>query len=366
MPMNFRSDNTAGASEKVLAALIAANGGPQTAYGGDELTKRVEKKLCAIFEREVAVFLVVSGTAANSLALASVTPPWGAVICHVESHIMADECGAPEFFSAGAKLVGLPGVNCKLEPKTVADQLARLPEGSLRDAQPAALSLTQATEAGTVYSRDEISALAEVAHARRLAVHMDGARFTNALITLGCTPAEMTWKSGIDILTFGATKNGCLAAEAVIFFDKVKAAQMPFRRKRSGHTISKGRLFAAQLDAYLEDDHWLDLARHANDAAARLEQALLSLPGVRIGWPRQANEVFAIIPDAVHERLQAAKAVYHAWSPDFLPASTKPRNGETLYRFVVSFRTSQAEIEALAAAGQPELLASRSVKARRR
>jgi threonine aldolase len=363
--MNFRSDNTAGASEKVLAALIAANGGAQAAYGADEVTARVEKALCEVFEREVAVFLVASGTAANSLALSCVTPPWGAVLCHAESHIAKDECGAPEFFSAGAKIVGLPGIGCKLEPSKVARQLARMPAGSLRDSQPAALSITQATEAGMVYTLEEIAALAETAQARRLAVHMDGARFTNALVTLRCSPAEMSWKSGIDILSFGATKNGCLAAEAVIFFDKAKAAEMPFRRKRSGHTLSKGRLLAAQMEAYLEGGHWLDLARRANDAAERLEQALLSLPGVRIGWPRQANEVFPIIPDAVHQRLRSANAVYHPWSPDWLPQPSMPRAGETLYRFVTSFRTSSLEIEALAAAGQAEPSASPSVKASR-
>jgi threonine aldolase len=360
--MNFRSDNTAGASEKVLAALIAANGGVQAAYGADEITARVEKALCEVFERDIAVFLVASGTAANSLALSCVTPPWGAVLCHAESHIAKDECGAPEFFSAGAKIVGLPGIGCKLDPATVAKQLARMPAGSPSDSQPAALSISQASEAGMVYSLGETSALAKVAHSRNLAVHMDGARFANALVTLGCTPAEMSWKAGIDMLSFGATKNGCLAAEAVIFFDKSKAVDMPFRRKRSGHTLSKGRLLAAQMEAYLQAGHWLDLARRANHAALRLEQALLSLPGVRIGWPRQANEVFPILPAAIDERLRAANAAYHPWSPDWLPPKSMPRAGEALFRFVTSFRTSSAEIEALGAAGQPEPIRSTRAK----
>jgi len=364
--MNFRSDNTAGASEKVLAALIAANGGAQAAYGADELTKRVERAFCELFEREVAAFLVVSGTAANSLALSCVTPPWGAILCHDESHVVRDECGAPEFFSGGARLIGLPGIGCKLAPETVATHLARLPEGSVHSSQPAALSVTQATEAGTIYSLQELAALAEIAHARSLAVHMDGARFANALVMLGCTPAEMSWKSGVDVLSFGATKNGCLAAEAVIFFDKEMSRDLPFRRKRSGHTISKGRLIAAQMLAYLEDGHWLDLARRANKAAERLEHVLLSVPGVRIGWKRQANEVFALIPHAVHERLRAADAVYHPWSPEWLPPTAKPRPGETLYRFVTSFRTSFSEIEALGAAGQAEPSGARRVKIRRR
>jgi threonine aldolase len=354
MPMNFRSDNTAGASEKVLAALIAANAGAQVSYGGDDITLRVETTLGRLFEREVAVFLVTTGTAANSLALSCLTPPWGAVLCHAESHIAEDECGAPEFFSAGAKIVGLPGIACKLAPETLARQLERMPAGSPSQVQPAALSLTQATEAGTVYSRAEIAALTGIAHARRLGTHMDGARFANALVTLGCTPAEMTWKAGIDVLSFGATKNGCLAAEAVIFFDKEKAAEMVFRRKRSGHTLSKGRLLGAQLEAYLRDDHWLALARHANGAAAELEQALLSLPGARIGWPRQINEVFAILPEAVDGRLRAAGIAYHPWSPEWLPAEAMPRSGETLFRFVTSFRTSAMEIEAVRALARQE------------
>ena len=345
--MNFRSDNTAGASEKVLAALIAANGGSQPSYGVDEFTQRAEAKLAAIFEREVAVFLVTTGSAANSLSLACLTPPWGAVLCHAESHISEDECGAPEFYSGGAKIIGLPGIGCKLTPEIVARQLERMPSGSLRNVQPSALSLTQSTEAGTVYSVAEISALTEVARSRGLGVHMDGARFANALLTLGCTPAEMTWKAGIDVLSFGATKNGCLAAEAVIFFDKAKSVEMAFRRKRSGHTLSKGRLLGAQLEAYLDNDHWLDLASQANRAAARLEEALLALPGVRIGWPRQANEVFAILPQEVDRRLRAAGIVYHPWSPDWVAPLDVPRSGETLYRFVASFRTTALDIDAV-------------------
>jgi len=363
--MNFRSDNTAGASEKVLAALIAANGGAEAAYGADEITSRAVKALCEVFERDVQAFLVATGTAANSLALSCVTPPWGAVLCHAESHIAVDECGAPEFFSAGAKIVGLPGIGCKLAPSTVARQLARMPAGALHNSQPAALSISQANEAGMVYTPAEIAALAEVARSRRLCVHMDGARFANALVTLGCTPADMTWKSGVDILSFGATKNGCFAAEAVIFFDKGQAAEMTFRRKRSGHTLSKSRLLAAQMEAYLHEGHWLDLARRANRAAEQLERTLLSLPGVRIGWPRQANEVFPIISEAVDERLRAANAVYHPWSPSSLPPKSRPRAGEALYRFVTSFRTRTSEIAALRAAGQPEQATPRRIKVRK-
>ena len=362
--MNFRSDNTAGASEKVLAALVAANGGTEAAYGADTLTKQVEKQLCEIFERDVASFLVVNGTAANSLALACAAPPYGAILCHVESHIADDECGAPEFFSGGAKVVGLPGIGCKLEPATLAAKLERMPAHSLRHSEPTALSLTQATEAGTLYTVEEIAALAEIARSRDLMVHMDGARFANALVSLGCTPAEMTWKAGVDVLSFGATKNGCLAAEAVVFFDKSKAMEMAIRRKRAGHTLSKGRFLAAQMQAYLSDGHWLDLARRANRAAEQLEKALLSLPGVRLGWPRQSNGVFAILPEAVDRRLRKANASYHPWSSDWLPVKSMPKKGETLFRFVTSFRTTAMEIEKLHAAGQTEPMAVPRVTAR--
>jgi threonine aldolase len=363
--MNFRSDNTAGASDKVLAALIAANGGAQAAYGADEITRRVEKQLCDTFEHEVAVFLVATGTAANSLGLSCVTPPWGAVICHAEAHICVDECGAPEFLTGGAKIVGLPGMAGKLEPATVARQLATMPAGVVSTSQPAALSISQATEAGTVYSRDEIAALSEVARSRKLAVHMDGARFANALVALDCSPAQMTWKQGVDLLSFGATKNGCLAAEAVIIFDKARATEMAFRRKRSGHTLSKGRLLAAQMEAYLNDGHWLDLARRANRAAKHLEEVLSSLPGVRIVWPRQANEVFPIIPDAIIRKLVAAGVLCHPWSPDSLPPDRAPREGEAIYRFVTSFCSSAEEIEAVRRAGQGRPSAPQRIKVRK-
>lgn len=350
--MDFRSDNTAGASEKVLAALVAANGGTKTAYGVDDLTVEVEKRFAEIFERDVAVFLVATGTAANSLALSCFTPPWGAVLCHVESHVCEDECGAPELFSAGAKMLGLPGMNGKLTPTAVARQLAKMPPDTSRNSIATTLSITQATEAGTVYTLPEIAALTEMARSRNLAVHMDGARFANALVTLGCSPAQMSWKQGVDILTFGATKNGCLAAEAIIFFEPSKAGEMSFRRKRSGHTLSKGRLLSAQMEAYLDNGHWLDLAKRANASAQKLEDSLRSLPGARIGFPRQANEVFAILPDALDRKLRAAGAQYHLWSPDSLLPKNMPKAGEAIYRFVCSFRTGLRDIEALRLAGQ--------------
>lgn len=349
--MNFASDNVMGASPQVIDALVRANAGAQRAYGADDYTQRVEARLKDIFETDLAVFLVATGTAANALALATLTPPWGSVLCHAEAHVAEDECGAPEFFSGGAKLVGFPGEGGKLAVETIRRHLAEPTGRPPHQVIPSALTLTQATEAGTVYTAAEVAALAEVAHAAGLGVHMDGARFANALVRLGATPADITWRAGIDVLSFGATKNGCLAAEAVIVFDKDKAAHMAQRRKRSGHLLSKGRLLAAQFEGYLADDHWLALARHANAAADRLA-AGLAARGARIALPVEANEVFAILPQAMDKALRAAGALYHPWVTSSLPAGVAARGDEVLVRLVTSFATSDADLERfLAAAG---------------
>ncbi|KPF67357.1 threonine aldolase [Bosea sp. AAP35] len=347
--MNFISDNTAGASPQVMAAIAAANDGAAAAYGTDIWTKKAERRFAEIFERELAVFLVTSGTAANALALASITRPWGAVLTHEESHVADDECGAPEFFSDGAKLIGLPGPGNKLSPDVVTQTLARFREGALHQVQPQALSITQATECGTIYSVDEIRALKDAATPRGLTLHMDGARFANALITLGCTPAEMTWKAGVDVLSFGGTKNGAWAAEAVIFFDPAQASEMKWRRKRAGQTLSKGRLIGAQFEGLLADGHWLDLARHANAMATKLATAIETNSEARLAWPSQANEVFPILSASLQARLQAAGVGFLTWSDRALPAGVALAQGEIVGRFVMSFATRGAEVERLIA-----------------
>ena len=347
--MNFISDNTAGASPAVMAALAAANQGPAAAYGGDDWSARIERLFAEIFEHEVAAFLVTTGTAANSLALASLTRPWGAVITHQESHVADDECGAPEFFSDGAKLVGLPGAGNKIAPADVTRALARLREGALHQVQPQAISITQATECGCVYTPAEVAALKQAAAPRGLALHMDGARFANALVTLGCTPAEITWKAGVDVLSFGGTKNGAWAAEAVLFFDPARAGEMKWRRKRAGHTLSKGRLIAAQFEGLLRDGHWLALARHANAMALRLADALDADGRTRLAWPCQANEVFPILSAEMQARLASAGVAYLAWSDTALaPGETLPE-GAVIGRFVMSFRTALEEVDRLIA-----------------
>ncbi|MGA2128278.1 MAG: low specificity L-threonine aldolase [Xanthobacteraceae bacterium] len=341
--MNFASDNTAGIAPAILDAIARANDGFAPGYGDDATTKDVERRLSELFEREVAAFLVPTGTAANALAIAQITPPWGAVLCHAECHLAVDECGAPEFFGGGLKLVGLPGEACKLGAGTVAAALGRGPWGGPHHVTAAALTLTQATEAGTIYRPDEIRGLCEIAHRHGLAVHVDGARFGNALARLNVTPAEATWKAGVDVMSFGATKAGALAAEAVVFFDPGRATAMSERRKRSGHLVSKHRFLAAQFEAYLADDLWLALARHANQMADRLADGLASA-GLRPVWPVEANEVFIALPPVARRRLRAAGASYHRWSTRSLPPDLTV-DAADLVRLVTSFATTVDQVD---------------------
>jgi threonine aldolase len=334
--MNFKSDNVTGASPEILQALTRANGGTLPSYGEDEITQRVEARLKEIFETDLAAFPVATGSAANSLALAELTPPWGAVYCHPLSHVHTDECGAPEFFTAGAKLVPIEGSNGKFTAAALAATLKGAGTGVVHHVQPAAVSLSQVTEAGTVYGLDEIKAIAAVARGAGLAVHMDGARFANALVSLGCRPADMTWRAGIDVLSFGATKNGALAAEAVVFFNKDKGRTFAYRRKRGGHLLSKMRFLSAQLDAYLDNELWLRNARHANRMAALLAEGLARLPGVALTYPGEANEVFPSLPEPMIRGLEAAGFGFYRWS------------GQTV-RLVTAYNTEEAHVRALLA-----------------
>lgn len=334
--MFFTSDNVTGAAPEIMAALIASNEGFQSSYGADPITARVEEKLAALFETEVAVFLVSTGTAANSLALAALTPPWGAIYCHGDSHIEKDECGAPEFFTGGAKLVPLPGAHGKLTPDTFSAGLEEAWIGSVHAVQPAVLSLTQATEAGTVYTREEVAALTSIARRHGMRTHMDGARFANAVAYLGCAPADVTWRAGVDVLSFGATKNGALAAEAVVFFDKELARDFGYRRKRGGHLLSKMRFIAAQMDAYLSDGLWLRLARHANAMARRLADGLAQVPGAILRDPVEANEVFVSLPEAVVAGLEAEGFRFYRWDGSVI-------------RLVTAWNTDPGAVDALVA-----------------
>ena len=348
--MDFASDNTTGASQAILAAIVAANVGPASAYGADSLTVKAARQLCEVFERQCACFLVNTGTAANALVLGALSPPFGAIFCHAQAHIMDDECGAPEMFTGGAKLVGIAGRAGKIAPAEFKAVLGSFPRGLAKQVQPAALSLSQATESGTIYTCQELAGLSTLAHDAGLMVHMDGARFANALVSLNCTPAAMSWKAGIDVLSFGATKNGALACEAVIFFDSARAASLPYLRKRSGHTLSKGRFLGAQMAAYLENGHWLDLAAKANGHARRLTQGLGTVPGVRIPWPCEANEVFVILPGAIDTALTAGGALYSHWKfRDSGPDCAPPAKDEVFVRLVTSFAIKPSDIDRLLA-----------------
>ena len=342
--MNFASDNAAGASPAILAAVVAANAGTASAYGADDLTRAAESALSVLFEREVAAFLVSTGTAANALAIGALTPPWGATLCHRWSHLANDECGAPEFFAGGAKLLSVEGKAGKVTPSTLADALARAPRDVPRQSRPSVLSLSQATEAGTLYTLAELAALTHLARRHVLAVHMDGARFANAVVALGCTPAEMTWRAGIDVLSLGASKNGAFACEAVIFFDVAHADGFAHQRKRAGHTLAKGRFLGAQMCAWLEGEHWRLLATHANTQARRLALGLAACAGVRLAVPCEANEVFALMPRAFVQRLREAGAVFYDWSAETL-GGPPPHADEDVIRLVTSFATDPADVD---------------------
>lgn len=341
--MNFASDNIVGASSQVMQALSQANAGAMAAYGTDEITKRVKARFNEIFEREVSVFFVTTGTAANALALSATVPPYGLCVCHREAHVIDDECGAPEFFMHGAKLIGLPGVGAKLSAEDVAAYLRGLPK-SVKQMPPKALSVSQVSECGLVYSLAEIAALSVVCREHGLALHMDGARFANALVSLGCSPAEMTWKQGVDILSFGGTKNGCLMAEAIVVFRPELAEAMDYRAKRAGQIVSKGRLISAQFEGYFSGDHWYANARHANRLARLLSDGLAQLPGIRMAWPTEANEVFAILPAAVDKALKEAGVLYHPWTEASLPKNERIGPSEHLVRLVLSFASREDDI----------------------
>jgi threonine aldolase len=342
--MNFASDNTAGIAPDILAALAAGNDGFVLGYGNDDLTRTVEKRIGELFERDAAVFLLPTGTAANALALAHVSPPWGAVFAHTEAHILTDECGAPEFFGGGLKLVGMPGVGCKVSPETLAATVSQYQGHAPHQVVPAAFSFAQASEAGTIYRPGEVAALAKIAHGNGMTVHMDGARFGNALVRMNASPAEATWKAGVDVLSFGATKGGALAAEAVVFFDRAAAEHMGERRKRAGHLLSKHRFLALQFQAYLADDCWLRLARHANAMADRLATGLASVGRAPV-WPVEANLVFVLLPAALEARLRAAGARYYVRRSDSLPDGKRIGADQALIRLVTSFATREDEVD---------------------
>ena len=344
--MWFTSDNAAGAPPEVLAAVAAAADGYGMAYGNDPWTTRARDAIREAFEApDASVHFVATGTAANSLALACLCPVWGGVYCHREAHIEVDECGGPEFFIGGGKLALIGGEGGKLTPQALSDAIESAPKNDVHAIQPGAVSITQATEAGTVYSVEEVKALTAIARAANLPVHMDGTRFANALAATGATPAEMSWKAGVDILCLGFTKNGALAAEAIIVFDPSKDWELQLRRKRGGHLFSKMRFMTAQVEAMMTGGLWLRCAAHANAMAARLASGLRGIDGVDLMHPVDANLMFARLPRAAHERAKAAGAMYY----DMPPAPGEADDGKVLVRLVCSFQTREEDVHALIA-----------------
>ncbi|HWH21885.1 MAG TPA: beta-eliminating lyase-related protein [Allosphingosinicella sp.] len=329
--MRFFSDNAAAACPEVMAAIAEANR-LDTAYDGDAFSKRLNQAFSDLFESEVAALWVATGTAANSLALAALCPPHGSIVCHRDAHIQNDECGAPEFYTHGAKLVLVGGQGAKVSPESVEAALGAI-RNDVHQVQPHAISITNATEYGLVYTPGEVAALGRLAKERGLGFHMDGARFANAVARLGCTPADLTWRAGIDALSFGFVKNGGLSAEMLIFFRPELAAGTLYRRKRAGHLLSKGRFLAAQVLAMIEEDVWLRNARAANDAAARLASAA----GDRLVLPVEANEVFLKVGPAEAQTLRDQGFDFYDWGP-----------GEA--RLVTSWDSDPAHVDALAAA----------------
>jgi threonine aldolase len=304
--LSFRSDNVATVAPEIMRALEAANRGLAAAYGDDEYSALLNRKFSELFECEVTVFPVSTGTAANALSLATCARPYGAVYCHEEAHIHTAEGGATEAFSGGAKLIALSGANGKLEPETLMAALKRADRGVRNRSQPDAVSIAQASELGTVYTLDQIGRFGVAARDAGIRFHMDGARFANALVALGCSASEMSWRSGVDILSFGATKNGAMGTDAIVVFDKELVEPLSYRLRRAGQTWSKMRFAAVQLMAYIENGLFLRLASRANELASKLARELAAIPDVRLMAPIEANLLFVAMPEATIEALAAA------------------------------------------------------------
>jgi threonine aldolase len=331
--IDFRSDNTGRAAPEILDALIRANSGTALGYGADEWTARLQERFSELFETTVRVFPVATGTAANALSLAAISPSWGLVFCSAIAHINTAETNAAGFFGGGLKLAPVAGDQGKVDAAALAQVLTGFPPGQLHRGQPAAVSLTQASDLGAVYRLDEVRAVAEVAKSRGLALHMDGARFANALARLQCSPAELSWRAGIDILSFGATKNGGAFADAIVVFNSAIAEGLAVQLRRAGQVWSKMRFASAQLMAYIENGLWLRLATQSNRTAARIAAGI---DGVRLVAPVEANEIFLDLPDGVMDALEADGFQFY-------------RRSATLARFVCRFDVTDSEADALVA-----------------
>lgn len=331
-PIELRSDNSAGVAPEILTALAAADTGSALAYGGDRWTAKLRDRVAEVFEHpDVSVFPVLTGTAANSLGLSALCPPWGAVLCHESAHIIRNECGATSLFGGGAVMRGLPGRHQRLDSSSLEQAFATTNWGDPHHSQPAVLSLTNPTDVGTVYDVDAVRILASAARDRGLRVHMDGARIANAIASLGCTPAELTWRAGVDIVSLGATKNGAMSTDAIVCFDPSLADELTYRVKRAGQVASKMRYQSAQLDAYLTDGLWLRLAATANSAMRRLADGIDRL-GLELLERPAANMAFLRVDDRLADRFEERGLLFY-------------RTAAETIRFVTSFRTTADEVD---------------------
>ncbi|MEK1890530.1 MAG: low specificity L-threonine aldolase [Phyllobacterium sp.] len=342
--MHFASDNWAGAHPKIAESLLNSAGGFAQAYGTSTLDKAVERTFCEIFDRDVAVFFVATGTAANSLALASFAKPGGVIFAHREAHLIGDEAGAPEFISGGGRLRPVDGPIGRMDVETLKSAIGTVTPGNVFAGQAMGVSITQATEIGTIYELSDIAAISTLCREHDLPLHMDGARFANALVSLECSPAEMTWRQGVDVVSFGGTKNGCWCAEALVFMDPARAEGFPFLRKRVAQHFSKSRFIATQFEAYFAGGLWLELATHANAMAARLADHIRASKALRLAWEPRANEVFPLMAKETAARLRENGAIFHDWRAPHWERHVA-EEGESLVRLVTSFATTLEEVD---------------------
>ena len=330
--IEFRSDNAAGIAPEIMAAVADTNVGTALAYGADAVTAQLESVVREVFEHPSArVFPVTSGTAANALSLTALCPPWGSVVCHESAHILNSECGATSLLGGGAVIRGVPGDDFRVRPDTLQAALDQVRWGDPHHSQPAVLSLTEPTDMGTVYAVDEVAALTSIAHEHGLRVHLDGARIANAIAALGCSPADLTWRAGVEVLSLGATKNGALSSEAIVVFDDDAADELLYRTKRAGHVTSKMRFQSAQLIAYLTNGLWLRLAAHSN---RQMEQLAAGLAGLGVGFVNRPdiNMMFAMVEDEAATRLEAEGVLFYRISPGVI-------------RLVTSWQTTDADVD---------------------